>query len=560
MADPAGSRSVRAGGTLDLVLPVVVFAILLVGILYPNVFTVVGSLFPDGTFSLATYVRFLSTPSSVEALVNSLVISIGTVFFAALIGVPLAFVFHRYDFFGRRFFRAIASAPVLLPPLVGVIAFMFLYGESGLVSRIIQELFGLDSPWPRLAGLPAILFVHSYSMYVYFFLFTGAGLERLDFAIEEASDSLGASRTTTLRRAVLPMLAPAIIGAALITFMSSMASFSAPYIFGGGIRVLSVEIFNSKLNGETPMALVETVVLASASLTVLLLLRWYEGRTRYSAIGKGVARPRAPITSRWARAAAGVAGAGVVTVLILPHLMVILMSFVEDGAWTTQLLPPTYTLENYTQLFERAQFSEPIINSLWMAGAATGANLVWGLGAVFWLRKQKGLSRKFADALIILPWALPGTVVALAMLESFSTLLAGTIVLLPTVYFIRNLPLVYRAIDASFSQMDPSVEEASATLGAGTFYTIRRVVLPLVLPGALAGSLLAFIAAFGDFVTSIMVYVYFNRPISIEILSQLRAFNYGSAAAYSVFLILVIAISLGLGERVRTARNVTLMS
>jgi iron(III) transport system permease protein len=146
------------------------------------------------------------------------------------------------------------------------------------------------------------------------------------------------------------------------------------------------------------------------------------------------------------------------------------------------------------------------------------------------------------------------------MLESFSTLLAGTIVLLPTVYFIRNLPLVYRAIDASFSQMDPSVEEASATLGAGTFYTIRRVVLPLVLPGALAGSLLAFIAAFGDFVTSIMVYVYFNRPISIEILSQLRAFNYGSAAAYSVFLILVIAISLGLGERVRTARNVTLMS
>jgi iron(III) transport system permease protein len=161
--------------------------------------------------------------------------------------------------------------------------------------------------------------------------------------------------------------------------------------------------------------------------------------------------------------------------------------------------------------------------------------------------------------MIILPWALPGMVVALAMLESFSTVLGGTVVLLPLVYFIRNVPLVYRAIDASFSQMDPSIEEASATLGAGSSYTIRRVVLPLVLPGALAGSLLAFIAAAGDFVSSILIYVYSNRPISIEILSQIRQFNFGSAAAYSVFLILLIAITLGLGERIRTTQSTTMM-
>jgi len=393
-------------------------------------------------------------------------------------------------------------------------------------------------------------------MYVYFFLFTGAGLERLDYAVEEAAESLGASRWMTLRRAILPMLAPVLVGAALITFMSSMASFSAPYIVG--IRVLSAEIYISKLNGNIPMALVETVVLATASLSMLVLLRWYEGRGRYSSIGKGVATPRVPIASPLAQLGAGVVGTAVVLFLLLPHLMVILMSFVRDGSWTTELLPPSYTVENYMRLFSDAQFYEPIINSLWMAGAATAANLVWGLIATFWLRKRKGVSRKFADALIILPWALPGTVVAIAMLESFSTLLAGTIILLPIAYFIRNVPLVYRAIDASFSQMDPSVEEASSTLGAGTLYTIRRVVLPLVLPGALAGSLLAFIAAFGDFVISIVVFTYLNRPISIEILSQLRGFNYGTAAAYSVLLILVIAIALGLGERIRTAPDTTI--
>ena len=542
-----------------MMMPVIIFFVLVVGILYPNVFTLVGSMFPDGSFSLGNFIRFFSIPSSQEALINSLVISIGTVIFSALIGVPLAFVFHRSDFFGRRVLRAIASAPVLLPPLVGVIAFMFLYGETGIISRLIQQGLGLDNPWPNLRGIPAILFVHSYSMYVYFFLFTGAGLERLDYAVEEAAQSLGASRAMMIRSAVLPMLAPSLIGAALITFMSSMASFSAPFIFGGGIRVLSVEIYNSKLNGDTPMALVETVVLATASLGVLVLLRWYEGRRRYSSIGKGVASPRIPIASRTTRAVAGAAGSLVVLFLILPHLMVFLMSFVKDGTWTIQLLPPVYTTENYLRLFGDTQFFEPIRNSLWMAGAATGVNLIWGLIATFWLRKRKGISRKFVDALIILPWALPGMVVALAMLESFSTVLGGTVVLLPLVYFIRNVPLVYRAIDASFSQMDPSVEEASATLGAGSAYTIRRVVLPLVLPGALAGSLLAFIAAAGDFVSSILIYVYSNRPISIEILSQIRQFNFGSAAAYSVFLILLIAITLGLGERIRTTQTTTMM-
>jgi iron(III) transport system permease protein len=153
--------------------------------------------------------------------------------------------------------------------------------------------------------------------------------------------------------------------------------------------------------------------------------------------------------------------------------------------------------------------------------------------------------------MIVLPWALPGTVVALAMVESFSRLLTGTIVLLPLVYFIRNVPMVVRSIEASFAQVDPSIEEAAASLGAAPIYTIRRVVLPLVLPGAVAGSLLAFITALGEFVSSIMVYVYGNRPISIEILSQFRQSSFGTASAYGVLLILLIAVSLLAGERLR---------
>jgi iron(III) transport system permease protein len=368
--------------------------------------------------------------------------------------------------------------------------------------------------------------------------------------MEEAAETLGASPFDKMRRVVLPLLVPSFVGAALVTFMSSMASFSAPLIFGGGVRVLAVEIFNAKLNGNIPMALVETVILAASSLSVLFLLRWYEGRHRYSLTGKGVSIRRSPIRSGIAKVVAAIGGTIAVVFLILPHIMVSLMSFVQEGTWTTQLVPPAYTMANYVRLFQDPAFFEPIRNSLWMSGLATAANLVWGLMATFWLRRRSGFVRHFTDILIVLPWALPGTVVAIAMVESFSSF-AGTVMLLPFLYFVRNIPIVVRALDASFQQVDPSIEEAAISLGATSSYTIRRVVLPLILPGAIAGSLLAFITALGEFVSSIMVYVYSNRPISIEILSQLRQSNLGTTSAYGVLLILLIAISLLVGERLR---------
>jgi iron(III) transport system permease protein len=533
-----------------MLIAILVFAVLLIAVLYPNVFTFIGSFFPDGTFSLAVYERFFESPSGREALFNSVFISTATVILSAAIGIPLAFVLHRYDFRGRRILRALASAPVLLPPLVGVISFFFLYGESGIISRSLQIALGLERPWPRLSGVPAILFVHAYSMYVYFFMFTSAGLDRVDAAMEEAAETLGASGVVKLRRVVLPLLVPSFVGASLVTFMSSMASFSAPLIFGGGVRVLSVEIYNSKLNGNIPMALVETVILAGSSLGVLFLLRWYEGRRRYSLTGKGVSIRRVPIRSGIAKAAAAAGGTVAVVFLTLPHLMVFVMSFVQDSTWTTQLVPDAYTLQNYLRLFRDPAFFEPIRNSLWMSALATAANLVWGLMTTFWLRRRSGMVRRVADILIVLPWALPGTVVAIAMVESFSAF-AGTVMLLPLLYFVRNIPIVVRAIDASFQQVDPSIEEAAVTLGATSAYTIRRVVLPLVFPGAIAGSLLAFITALGEFVSSIMVYVYSNRPIAIEILSQLRQNNFGTASAYGVLLIVLIAITLLIGERLR---------
>jgi iron(III) transport system permease protein len=520
-------------------------------VLYPQLFVLGDSMREGGRLTFEHYRRFAGSGAEMRALWNSVWISAGSVVLAAAIGVPLAFLFTRYRFPGRLLLGALVSLPVLLPPLVGVIAFLFLYGETGFFTRGVQLLLGLEHPPWRLTGAWAILLVHAYTMYVYFFLFTSAGLARLDRAHAEAAAALGASSGTALRRVTLPLLAPALGGAALLVFMTSMASFSAPYIFGGGFRVLTTQIFASKLNGDLGMAAVEAVVLALASILFLIGLERFEGRRRYTGSGKGafgLATVSAPGGMRgWGMAAAALA---VVVFLLLPHATVLLVAFVPEGTWTTQLFPPEYTTENFRALFTDPRLLRPVMNSLRMATVATVANVVLAFAAAWLVVRRDFRGKSAMSALLILPWALPGTVLAVALATTFSAhqpwagrfVLVGTFTILPLAYFIRNIPLVTRAAIASFRQLDPALEEAAASLGAGWATTARRIALPLVLPGLMAGAMLAFVTALGEFVASILLYTHRTRPISIEILSQLRGYDFGQAAALGVVLILLMAL------------------
>src|SRR5207245_5442244 len=186
--------------------------------------------------------RCVTRPGEWGARWASLWISLASVALAAAIGVPLAFLFEWLEFPGRKTLGSLIALPVVLPPFVGVIAFLFLYGESGFVARAVQRLLGLAQPPWRLQGAAAILLVHAYSMYVYFYLLTRAGLAKLDASMLEAAQALGAGRWETLRRVTLPLLRPSLTGAALLVFMTAVGSFSAPYVFGGGFRVMTTQI------------------------------------------------------------------------------------------------------------------------------------------------------------------------------------------------------------------------------------------------------------------------------------------------------------------------------
>jgi iron(III) transport system permease protein len=538
-----------AGGWPAAMLALLLLALLLWSVVYPNAAIIVGS-FERG---LGDWRDFASSPADRDALWGTVIVSLGSVVGALLIGVPLAFLLTRTEFRGRRLLSGVATLPAALPPLVGVLAFLFLYGESGVVTRLVQRALGLDEPPWGLTGLPAVIFVHAYTMYVYVFLFVSAGLERYDTTLDEAAAGLGASRSLTLRRITLPLLTPSLAGAMLLVFMSALGSFSAPYVFGGGVRVLATQILVSKLNGSLGLAYVETTVLAVTAVVALLVLRRLEGKRRYSMAGKGRAT-RQVLRSGFARAMLMPLAVAVVVLLVLPHAMVILVSFARDGAWTTQLLPPEYTLDNYRQLATQRELWRPVTNSIGMSAVATAANAVVCFAIAYVVVLSRAPGRRAIALLSALPWAIPATAIGLGLAATFDrnapaqlrVLLVGTFWILPLAYFIRNIPLVTSAIEGSLRQMDPTLEDAARGLGASRWLSLRRVVLPAARPGLVAGTMLAGVAAVGEFVASVVLYTHANRPISVEILSQLRSTAFGTAAAYSVLLIaLVLVITVG---------------
>jgi len=528
-------------------------------VLYPILVAVADAAHGD---ALGT---FVSRTGEWAALWASVWVSLASVVLAAAIGVPLALLFEWLDFPGRKTLGSLVALPAVLPPFVGVIAFLFLYGESGFVARAVQAVFGLNrAPW-RLQGAGAILLVHAYSMYVYFYLFTRAGLAKLDASLFEAAQALGAGRWQVLSRVTLPLLRPALAGAALLVFMTALGSFSAPYVFGGGFRVMTTQIVATKLNGELPLAMVETVALALVAVVGLAVLRRTEGDDLLTALGKGTAPRRRAIRRPGVRGLATAAGWLFATLLLLPHLTLALVSLVPYGSWTTEAVPPVLSLVNYQRLFGEPERLRPLVNSLWMAAVSTLAALLLALaaGALVGRRGPGGRGERGGqfcgpiEALVALPWALPGTVFAIALAATFSVsspltlrwILVGTVLLLPLAYVVRNLPVTGRAVLAGYRQLDPAFAEAAASLGAGRWATFRRVTLPLLRPALAAGASLAFVTALGDFVTSIVLYTYDNRPISIEIMSSLRVSELGVAAAFGVILMVVSAVVLGLGAR-----------
>ena len=209
-----------------------------------------------------------------------------------------------------------------------------------------------------------------------------------------------------------------------------------------------------------------------------------------------------------------------------------------------------FTIANYTKVFSDSQFFIPFRNSIEMSVIAVLITLIIGVISSYLIAKKKIRGKNLLESILSLPYGIPGTVIALSLILSFNTpvlftafiSIVGTFWILPLAYAIRNLPVLTQSSIAGFNAIDPSLEEASGTLGASEFITFRKIIVPLIFPSVFNGALLVFINSVGEFVSTVLLYSYSTKTISVEIYSQIRMYNTGAAAAYGILLFLMVMI------------------
>ncbi|MEO8666275.1 MAG: iron ABC transporter permease [Ignavibacteria bacterium] len=499
-----------------------------------------------------TYSEILS-----GSIFNSVFLSVITVTGSCIAGLFFAYLFQFRKFPMKNFLFTLLLIPIAAPPLVGVVAFLFLLNDNGLLIKIISMIFGLKSAPFKFEGWTAIIIVHIYSFYPFFLLFTSSALQKIDANLIDASHSLGASKTRTFIKVIFPQLIPSIIGSSLIVFMASMASFSAPFIFGGSTRFLTTEIYSAKINGDTPLAATLSLLLTLISVGFLILLRFYRKKNTFESSTKGTVKLSSSQTQRKSGILSTISILCFVLIVMLPILALLFLSLIPEGSLMRNYFTESFTFANYEKIFGEAQFFEPFANSVKMALIAVAITIVIGVSAAFLISRKKIKGGNFLESFLSLPYGIPGTVIALSFIISFNsptlftgfTPLVGTFIILPLAYAVRNLPVMTQSSIAGFNTIDPSLEEASSSLGATGSRTFRKIILPIVYPSVLSGAMLVFVNSVGEFVSTILLYTYSTKTISVEIYSQLRIYNTGAAASYGVILFILVMIIVYVSRR-----------
>ena len=529
----------------------------------PFLYTLRSATFVDGGFTLAVFQEFFSNPNHVQVAINSLVLGLATVLVCGTLGTALALYMTFLAGKRKMILHILLLSPMMIPGVITVIAFIQLYGESGLVTKAIQMLLSLPSPPFTFKGFGAILFVIAYTQYVYFYLNVYVALKYLDYSQIEAARSLGASWGRIFKDVILPVIKPAVLLSTILTFASGVSSFSGPNLIGG-YKVLSTQIVLSKVNNHLEMASVQAVVMFAISVSVMLLVRWY-GRRTQSVQSDRTATRVVPLRAHPAlTVAARIVMLAQIVLILLPIAAIAYLSFMTTGSIMQEIFPHSFTLENYATIFGKPRVLQPLLNSLEMSALAVVVGLLITVPSAYLIVRRRSKASGIMRFALMLPSALPASLIAINLINAFAqenifafnVPLIGTYIILPIAYTVMALPMLLSSNEVAIGSLHGSLEEASRSLGAGPLATFVNVVVPNTAPGILAGGVLMFIRMVGEYTMSALLYGIHNRPISISIVTNMQEYEVGISLAYGVLVILVCYVALALIFRLDKSRFV----
>jgi iron(III) transport system permease protein len=499
----------------------------------------------DGSFTLGHFGTFFTTGLMRESFGNSLYVATASVLVASLIAVPLAYITVRFRFRGALLIQTLGVLPLIMPPFVGAVAMQLVFGRSGSMNLLLEDHFGFSIP--IMQGLTGVIFVESLHYFPFILMNLIVALRAIDGAMEEAALNLGARGWRLFARIVFPLAMPGYLAGAALVFIKVFDDLGTPLVLGQ-TNLLAPQAYLriTQVGLEDPLGYVISVIMIAFSILALWLsVRVMKGKD-YSTLqkgGAGIARRRLK------PAEALIAYAAIVLVLLVvlsPHLGLLVLSFTR--IWSYSVLPETWTLANYATVFEDS--SGMITNTLLYCGLAAGIDVVIGTAIAYLILRTRIPGRQWLDFAASAAIAVPGIVLAIGYLRMFQGVEIGgvpvtqTWLLIMLAYSVRRLPYALRSCMAALQQINVSLEEAAEMLGASKWRAVRRIVIPLMAGGILAGFVSSFITAAVELSATILLVVKESQaPMSYGIYLYMQSVSgRGAGAALGVLLVLTVAI------------------
>ena len=513
--------------------------LLIIFILFPLGVILAKSIIVEGSLKPANFIQTLvAYPSSLRILKNSLFMSLSVGVLATGVGLVFALVIERSRFRYRRLMQGFSLLPIITPPFVIGLAIIFMFGRAGFIT---SKILGIESSF--IFGYPGIVLAQTLSFAPMAYLILSGVVQSLDSALEEASYTLGAGRWRSFRTIIWPLIRPGLANAFLLSVIESLADFANPILLGGDFDVLATSIYLAIIGRyDETLAASLGIVLLSITLTTFIIQRYWVGKRSYVTVtGKPSRYSALPIPKFLDYSLLGFSLVWVVLTMVV-YGSVFVGSFVK--LWG---INNSFTLLHYRRFLSDG--FESYITTIKLAAISAPLTAALGLVIAYLISRYRFFAKRPFEFTSMLSFAIPGTVVGIGYVMSFNTpplVFTGTAAILIICFIFRNMPVGIRSGMAALQQIDPSLEEASITLGASNLRTFGQVVLPLIRPAILSGLVFSFVRAMTAISAVIFLVTARTKLATVVILGRIEAGKLGLATAYCTIMILTMAVAIAL--------------
>jgi len=562
-------EKVRLGG---LLLRLVLIWLIVAFVIYPNANLLISVFYKKGEFSTEVFGKVIHSARAVKSLKNSFILAVSMVFTVNLVGTLIVLFTEYWEIKGAKLLKMGYMTSLVYSGVVLVTGYKFIYGANGILTRLLRMVMpGLDANW--FTGFPAVIFIMTFACTSNHAVFLTNAVQGLDYHVIEAAKNMGASGRKIFFKVVLPTLKPTFFAITILTFLTGLGAMSAPLIVGGPdfqtINPMIITFAKSPYSREVAALL--AVLLGLATILLLAILTKVEKGGNYVSVSKTKAKlTKQKISNPVANVLAHVVAYLLFFIYMAPVCLIVLYSFSDSLAIKSGNISfSNLSLENYSALFTRAGAFRPYLISFCYSLAAAVLVSVIAIAVARIVHKSKSKFNLFFEYGVLIPWLLPSTLIALGLMVTYdmprlimgNQVLIGTVVLLLLAYVIVKLPFSFRMIKAAFYSIEGSLEEAAKCMGAGTLYTMVRVVIPVIMPVVLSVIVLNFNNLLADYDLTVFLYHPLYQPLGVVIKAASDETATANAQAmafvYSVILMAISGVALFLtqGDGVKTLKK-----